>query len=111
MISAFEIAVSVNGAALNDVRESDAPNAAIIVHNMNVTNSSGDVIVSVYPAGNRTYGIYINFNEETTLDEYVINITVRAINVLALLLGLTHRHLTLIEICIMPHKPSEVSLF
>ena len=78
MISAFEIAVSVNGAALNDVRESDAPNAAIIVHDLNVTNANGDVMVSVYPAANRTYDVYVHFNEEPTLDEYVFNITVSA---------------------------------
>ena len=78
MISAFEIAVSVNGAALNDVRESDAPNAAIIIHNLNVTNSSDDVMVSVYPAANRTYDVYVHFNQEPTLDEYVFKATVSA---------------------------------
>ena len=78
MISAFEIAVSVNGAALNDVRESDAPNAAIIIHNLNVTNSSDDVMVSVYPAANRTYDVYVHFNQEPTLDEYVFKVTVGA---------------------------------
>ena len=78
MISAFEIAVSVNGAALNDVRESDAPNAAIIIHNLNVTNSSDDVMVSVYPAANRTYDVYVHFDQEPTLDEYVFKATVSA---------------------------------
>ena len=68
----------VNDAALNDVRESDAPNAAIIVHDLNVTNANGDVMVSVYPAANRTYDVYVHFNEEPTLDEYVFNITVSA---------------------------------
>ena len=77
-ILAFEIAVPVNDAALNDVRESDAPNAAIIVHDLNVTNANGDVMVSVYPAANRTYDVYVHFNEEPTLDEYVFNITVSA---------------------------------
>ena len=79
-ILAFEIAVPVNDAALNDVRESDAPNAAIIVHDLNVTNANGDVMVSVYPAANRTYDVYVHFDQEPTLDEYVINITVSAIN-------------------------------
>ena len=78
MISAFEIAVSVNGAALNDVRESDAPNAVIIVHSLNVTNSHDDVMVSVYPAANRTYDVYVHFNQEPTLDEYVFKVTVGA---------------------------------
>ena len=76
LISAFEVSLGVRGAPLNHVTEADAPNAAIIVHELNLTNSDNDVMISVYPAANRTYDVYVNFEEEPTLDDYVFLIKV-----------------------------------
>ena len=73
---AFEISVKVNDLPLNDVTETNAPNAAIIFHVLNMTDSTDDVMVSLYPAANRTYDLYINFNEEPTLDDYVYKLAV-----------------------------------
>ena len=76
LISAFEVSLGVRGAPLNHVTEADAPNAAIIVHELNLTNSDNDVMISVYPAANRTYDVYVNFDEEATMEDYEFLITV-----------------------------------
>ena len=77
---AFELTIGVNDVTLHRVTEADAPNAAMIFHTLNLTHSSFDVMVSLYPSANRTYDVYINFDEEPTLDSYAYKVEVRQIS-------------------------------